>query len=216
MIPLRQEFDFALTTYCQAKCRSCARTNEETGEKEDWLELKHMDFDVYKSRIENSKLFSNRLYAEVTFCGEYGDPMMHPRVHEFIEYTAPKVRELVVNTNGGLRQPDWYAELAPKWKHLRINWGIDGTDAEINNLYREGVNFERAMENMKAWFGNDGHGEWQFLIFDWNWHQIPEAHEISLKHNIPLRFKFNNRAFGKITDDNKRIAYELLRSIDAI
>lgn len=216
---MRHEFDFALTTYCQAKCRSCARTNEETGEKEDWLELKHMDFDMFKSRVEFSKLFQDPERVEVTFCGEYGDPMMHPRITDFIEYTAPKCRQLAINTNGGLRQPEWYAELGKRWKHVRINWGIDGTDAEINGLYREGVNFERAMENMFAWFGKDGEGgrgEWQFLIFDWNWHQIPEAYEIAKMHDINIRFKFNQRGFGLITHENRQTAYELLRSIDAI
>lgn len=213
---MNHEFDFALTTYCQARCRSCARTNEETGEKVDWLELKHMDFDLYRNRVEFSKLFSNPDQVRVTFCGEFGDPMMHPRVNDFIEYTAPVVKELVINTNGGLRKPEWYAQLGPKWKHLRINWGIDGTDADTNDLYREGVNFNRAMENMRAWFNNDGHGEWQFLIFDWNWHQIVEAHEIAEENNIPIRFKFNNRGFGLITPDNKKSAYELLRCIDAI
>lgn len=213
---MKNEFDFALTTYCQAKCRSCARTNEETGEVEDWLELKHMNFDLYKSRVEKSKLFSNRDNVRVTFCGEFGDPMMHPHVNDFIEYTAPKVRELVVNTNGGLRKQEWYYQLAPKWKHLRINWGIDGIDHDTNWLYREGVNFERAMDNMIAWFSNDGHGAWEFLIFDWNWHQIIDAHELATKHNIRINFKFNNRPFGKISDENREHAYDMLRSIDAI
>ena len=41
-----------LTTYCQAKCRSCARTNEHTGEKEDWLPLVHMDLDLFENRLK--------------------------------------------------------------------------------------------------------------------------------------------------------------------
>ena len=47
---MKYRFDFALTTYCQAKCRSCARTNEVTGDKEDWLELKHMDLGIFQKR----------------------------------------------------------------------------------------------------------------------------------------------------------------------
>lgn len=175
-----------------------------------------MNFDTYKTIVENSKIFSNKDDIRVTFCGEFGDPMMHPRVTDFVEFTAPRVKQLVINTNGGLRQPEWYAEMAPKWKHFRINWGIDGTDHDTNWLYREGVNFERAMENMKAWFAEDGHGEWQFLIFDWNWHQIVEAKEMAEKNNIKIRFKFNNRDFGRITDENRKQAYDMLRSIDEI
>jgi len=37
--------EFALTTYCQAKCRSCARTNQDTGEtyKLNFIELSIYD-----------------------------------------------------------------------------------------------------------------------------------------------------------------------------
>ena len=49
---MKHSFDFALTTYCQAKCRSCARTNQETGEKETWVPLQHMKLDVFEKRLK--------------------------------------------------------------------------------------------------------------------------------------------------------------------
>ena len=107
---LSHSFDFALTTYCQARCRSCARTNEHTGEKEAWLELKHMDLDIFKQRLAGA---GNLDIHEITFCGELGDPMMHPQVEHFIVEADKHVKTTIhVNTNGGLRSPNWYARMA--------------------------------------------------------------------------------------------------------
>ena len=41
--------DFAISSFCQAKCRSCARTNDETGDKEEWLVPKHMKLETFKN-----------------------------------------------------------------------------------------------------------------------------------------------------------------------
>ena len=53
---MKHAFDFALTTYCQAKCRSCARTNEHTGEKEDWLPLERFNIFVFQRLLKKTKL----------------------------------------------------------------------------------------------------------------------------------------------------------------
>lgn len=213
---MKHEFDFALTTYCQAKCRSCARTNEETGEKEDWLELKHMRFSVYERLLDNFVKDKNKEDIRITFCGEFGDPVMHPDIAKFVDATAPRVKDLVIKTNGGLRQPEWYKEIGTKYDNIIFHFGIDGTTEEVNSKYREGVNFDRAMENMKAWFNTCGNGAWHFLIFDWNWHQIPEVHRISQELDCGVNYKFNNREFGLITAENKERALELLRDIGEI
>jgi MoaA/NifB/PqqE/SkfB family radical SAM enzyme len=210
---MKYSFDFALTTYCQARCRSCMRTNEKTGEKADWLTPTHMKFDVFKRVIDTSNIMKNDT-TFIQFCGELGDPMMHPKIEQFIEYGLNYVDYIHINTNGGLRNPDWYAYMAKKFpKRIRIKFGVDGTDHDTNWLYREGVDFNRAVDNMQSWFDNDGLGSWHFLIFEWNWHQIPEAKELAEKLGTEVEFKFNNRSWGKISDENKKHAYDLLESI---
>jgi hypothetical protein len=216
---MKYRFDFALTTYCQAKCRSCARTNEVTGEKEHWLELKHMDHDVFRNRLESMR---GKNIDYIQFCGEFGDPMMHPQVTDFIDTSFEYTRHVQINTNGGLRQPEWYKQQAIKWNSdnqdqrfqgLEISWGIDGVTHDTNNLYREGVDTERAFANMESWFRHGGKGAWAYLIFDWNWQGIPEAAQIAKDIGCEIEFKFNNRNHGRITEENKKLAVELLRSL---
>lgn len=210
---MKYRFDFALTTYCQAKCRSCSRTNEHTGDKVDWLKLEHMDLGLFINRIKG---FSKDI-EYIQFCGEYGDPVMHPRIREFVDAALNYTNRVNINTNGGLRNPDWYTALlndyAQSDKRVYIKWGIDGTDHDTNWLYREGVDWQRAMDNMTAWFANNGCGSWHFIIFDWNWHQIPEAYEMSKQIGCEVTFKFNNRHHGLITDENKKYALKMLEDI---
>lgn len=209
-------FDFSITSYCQARCRSCARTNPDTGETADWLTPHHMSLETFQAILENS---SDRFKKanEIIFCGELGDPMMHPQIEEFLDVALEYFDYVIVNTNGGLRQPKWYAHAAEKYNgHVRIDWGIDGMDQETNNMYREGVNWKRAMDNMTAWFTNGGSGKWEYLIFDWNWHHIKLAIDTATKNGWKLCMKFNSRTYGLISDTNKRIAMQILEDNNAL
>lgn len=212
---MEYNFDFALTTYCQARCRSCARTNDKTGEKEPWLELKHMDLDIFNTRLKGF----NRNIGYIQFCGEFGDPLMHPHIRQFIDNALLYTDKVHINTNGGLRNPNFYSDLVKDYGHpsskypdkkVHIKWGIDGTDHDTNWLYREGVDWQRAIDNMTAWFANEGHGSWHFLIFDWNWYQIPEAIKMAKDIGCEIEFKFNNRSWGLIGQENKKHAIKLL------
>ena len=206
--------DFWLTTYCQARCRSCARTDQDTGEEESWLKKTHMEYDVFLDRLE---AFGEK-FGYIQFCGEMGDPCMHPKINEFITASFKYTDDVHLLTNGGLRNPDWYKKLAKVYTNFRgkqtgifCKFGVDGTDHDTNWLYREGVQWQKCYDNMSAYFGAGGRGSWHFLIFDWNWHQIPDAINMAKDMSCQLDFKFNNRNWGKITPDNKRIAIDLLK-----
>ena len=73
--------DISLTTYCQARCRSCDRTDSITGEKNSWLPLQHMDYNVFCSLVDNMSGID-----WIRFAGEYGDPLMYPKLTQAIDY----------------------------------------------------------------------------------------------------------------------------------
>lgn len=204
---MKHSFDFALTTYCQAKCRSCARTNEETGEKNEWVKLKHMDLEVFKRRLSNLKTVE---LDDIEFCGEFGDPMMHPQVDTFIQTALDYAPMVSISTNGGLRTPDWYETIAQKYKQrLKIDFAIDGATHDVNWLYREGVDFDRAIDNMKAFSSSGGNTNWLYLIFDWNWQQVTLAKQLADDMNVNIIFRYNDRSYGLITDTNMQACDKL-------
>ncbi len=181
--------EFAITTHCQAKCPLCARTNKETLEKVNWLPLHHLSLDEYKNAVD--QLLPNR---DIDFCGDYGDPIMHPQIEDFIDYAIQKNHNVSVHTNGGLRTKDWYIKVAKKYNKLLMVFAIDGIDEETNSKYRVGVNFNRAWENMIAHAENsNGHTVWNFLVFDFNYDQLDRAKELCQKHNIIFVPHMNTR-----------------------
>lgn len=187
-----------ITNYCQAKCRTCRRTVTETGETVPWLVLKHMTDSELDAIVEKTV----DLGITYDLCGEYGDPMMHPRIQDFITRLS-NIGYVSINTNGGLRNADFYA-LNSKNKRLQITWSIDGITHDVNWKYREGVNFKKSWENMTTWFLHGGKGTWDFLIFDWNVHQADDAKEFADSNNIPINFKWPNGIYGQVDERTRQ------------
>ena len=142
--------------------------------------------------------------------------MMHPKITDFTNraFAEPSVKNVVINTNGGLRTPDWYTTMGEKFGgDLQIIFGIDGMSHETNWKYREGVDWQRAIDNMLAFAAAGGNAGWHFIIFDWNWQEVHNAYNFARQIRIPITIKYNNRDFGLISDENKIKCDELLESM---
>ena len=95
-----------------------------------------------------------------------------------------------VHTNGGGRTAEFWHNLgtisknkgSTSWDKGRsgITFSIDGL-ADTNEIYRRKVNWDKLMENVKAYIGAGGLAEWKMLVFDHNKHQVEEAKELSKK-----------------------------------
>tara|TARA_B110001454_G_scaffold109957_1_gene103262 strand:+ start:1887 stop:2528 length:642 start_codon:yes stop_codon:yes gene_type:complete len=200
MIPLA--FDFALTSYCQSRCRTCPRTNGNTGEVESWLTIRHVPFDKWK---KNTVSLSKNMEIEyIKFCGQTGDPMMHPDITKFIDHAFTITNNVMINTNAGLRSTDWYETMGNKYGNkLTIVFSIDGIDHDTNWKYREGVDFNKAWDNMVANAKTSCKTQWDFLIFEWNWQQIPVAAKMCKSMGVDfVNFKINTQPYG-LLDSNK-------------
>lgn len=200
MIPLA--FDFALTSYCQSRCRTCPRTNHDTGNPEDWLAIRHVPFDKWKKNTVS--LSKNMKIKYVKFCGQTGDPMMHPDITKFVDHAFTFTNNTMISTNGGLRNQEWYTKMGNKYgDKLIIVFAIDGMDHETNWKYREGVDFNKAWDNMVAHANTDGYTKWDFLVFDWNWQQIPIVSKMAKSIGVDkLNIKINTQPYG-LLDPNK-------------
>lgn len=209
---MEKEIELAITSFCQAKCPSCSRT--EMLEREPGkLHIQHVPFEKISNVVKN--VSSDTV---ITLCGEYGDPMMHPDVEKIITMFHDNGNTVFVHTNGGLRSSDMYRRLA-KLRRVRFSFGIDGMDAETSGKYRKEVDWNRAWENMNAWFsechkhGKTGSmaGEWLFLIFDFNKHQIDDVIAYCEEHNINHQLKLNYRWYGYVGDEEYARIGEYLR-----
>jgi|TARA_R110002074_G_scaffold145687_1_gene294739 wyosine [tRNA(Phe)-imidazoG37] synthetase (radical SAM superfamily) len=211
-------FDFAITSYCQARCKTCPRTNSETGEKADWLVLEHHDYNNFEQTTTNSRYYNTNDVKYIKFCGQTGDPMMHPDITKFIDQAFKLTNKVIINTNGGLRNADWYKTMGNKYGNkLKIVFGIDGIDHDTNWKYREGVNFAKAWENMVAYCDTPGESQWDFLIFEWNYDQIPEVAKLAKEINVDeVDYKLNTGEHGRLNPEKKPLVEEMICQANTI
>ena len=166
-----------------------------------------------------TKRVSAEKYLEfIKFCGATGDPMMHPDITKFIDHAFTMTNNVTINTNGALRSPDWYTKIGNKYgNNLQIVFGIDGIDHDTNWKYREGVNFDKAWENMVAYCNSPGYVQWDFLIFEWNYHQIPEVAKLAKEINVDeVEYKMNTEPHGLLDPAKKSIVEEMICQANTI
>ncbi len=217
-------FNFETTTYCNAKCPSCFRTMEinyhrgkiaqiaalgkipSTNDHQKCLKLEHLsieDFDFFL--WENGKYLRSisSSYDETVakFCGELGDPLLHPKIDELVLLSSRFFDRVEIFTNGGLRNPRWIKTLLQKNEKLYFVFAIDGITHEVNKKYRIGVNTDLAFNNM---FESINHRatKWDFTVFEHNYQEVEQAIKLALEHKIKIHVRINGRGFSKITKEH--------------
>jgi len=186
-------YDISITTYCQLFCAGCQR-NDDNNNWRGEFEQQHMSDETFDMIIEQIDKVGK--CDVIQFCGELGDPMMHPRIDRFVERATKSAYKVVINTNGALRNPDFYEKWAKDNREVHIEFGIDGLDHETNDKYRRGANFKKAWENMTTWFKHTKRGSWHFILFEWNMHQVPEVARIAKEFGCKVTYKITPSANG--------------------
>ena len=139
-----------LSTFCNAGCPQCGRTNAKTNGKVSWLPL------IQWSLAEFKKGFSPKTLQHITsfqLCGSFGDPMMNKDIFAICEYIINNSDAFIeINTNGSMRDEFWWTHLGYIIKDRgRIYFCVDGIDQEMHEMYRQKTNLELVLTNMEAY-----------------------------------------------------------------
>lgn len=160
-----------ITTYCNLHCPQCNRFDAQ-GNLSSEMSLVHADVNAYLTNFDADQ-FPN--LSTIRFEGDRGEPVMHPDLEKFIEFFADKKVEII--TNGSLRDTKWWAELA-RFKNLEVTFSIDGL-SDTNHVYRINSDFDRIINNARAFILAGGSAVWKFVAFRHNQHQIDQARKFS-------------------------------------
>ena len=160
------------TTNCNAACPQCLRTRTE--------------FEPNELSLEDVKLLFTpdvlMQLEKIYMCGNYGDPASARQTLEMYEYFRSVNTNLTLgmNTNGGIRFPDWWTRLAKVMNKPNdyVVFSIDGLE-DTNHLYRRNVRWSKVMDNAKAFIDAGGSAHWDMLVFEHNKHQVDEAHKLA-------------------------------------
>jgi len=184
---LNRIINFEISNYCNLKCPLCPR--EVTNTKLNNVQL---EYEIFEEII-----FSNYSYFKnciCKFCGEFGDPLTHKQIDDFIELSSKTFKDVLIFTNGSIKKSPWYKNQMKKNVNLHFHFGIDGITDEINNLYRVGSNIEKVFKNLRSATEIDRKRvKWDYTIFKWNKHQVRDAQKMAKTLNIEINIRPNGK-----------------------
>jgi len=201
------QITFELSSHCNSKCPQCPRYDMFGNVHKD-LNITHLDLNIIKKLpLEKMKNLKN-----ISFCGNFGDPLMHPELNEIIDFFHDQ--KISISTNASLRNKDWWYDLG-KNKNITVTFCIDGIGRE-HELYRRNTSYEKIIENAKSFIRAGGMAVWQFIVFQHNEHQINEANELSKQMGFKeIKFIYSDRFdtdnVWKVYDNNEYL-YDLKKS----
>lgn len=182
-----QHLELELSTHCNSFCPQCPRYLD-NGEVLPGLNLGHLDFEIIKNLSDLPSL------EIVKMCGGYGDPLMHPKIDDFIDLFQDK--KIIISTNASMRNHEWWNRIGKQG--ITVIFCIDGM-ADTHGLYRINTNYEKIIANARSFIDAGGRAEWQMIVFEHNQHQVDEcqsfATDIGFKKFYTVhsdRFDYNN------------------------
>lgn len=209
------------TNKCHARCPECSRTTED-GEVNPRLTMTEMTLEDYK-RIAPPEFYTN--IPLISFTGCFGDATASTNLPEVLKYLADLDTNMIIQTNGDFRPPEYYEEIAHIFgteNSMRgIEFSVDGLE-DTNHIYRVNTNFERIMKNAEAFIKAGGKARWNVILFDHIAHQKEEiiqrakdmgffgvaikkvtrslASNKQYQNNMYERVYFEDDEFGKLLD----------------
>tara|TARA_B100001105_G_C22386836_1_gene442372 strand:+ start:1140 stop:2210 length:1071 start_codon:yes stop_codon:yes gene_type:complete len=137
--------------------------------------MSYEDFEIHiLPSIKEGKI------VHLTFCGNYGDPMMNPDMAE-ISLEASKYLpqyNISINTNGGVGVEKDYYELG-KSAGVKMIMSVEGISQQSHERYRQNVNFDKLVRNIKAIRRGIEDSEYEHESQSLWFYVIPWAHTVS-------------------------------------
>lgn len=174
-----KELGLELTDRCQASCPMCLR-NYFGGSEREFIKNTEITLDNFKEWFPPVFLSNlNNMFA----CGNLGDPVIAKdclAIFQYVRSINPNCR-LAIHTNGSLRTPKWWKELASALSpNGEVIFGIDGFKGQ-HELYRKGTNWDKIIENVRAFIEAGGIAKADTIVFKHNENSIYDLKDYLLE-----------------------------------
>ena len=163
-----------LSTYCNAACPQCHRTNPNGLEKADWLELIQWDLNQFKKAFPKQILNSILMFE---ICGTWGDPCMNKDIFKICKYIIKnsKATHITICTNGSMRDEDWWWYLgAMCGDRLNVVFTVDGINQEMHEKYRQKTDLNKILNHMEIIIQSGANAQGFTVVFKHNEKYIDE------------------------------------------
>lgn len=183
-----------ISTYCNAGCPQCHRTNPDGLDKADWLPLTQWSIEDFK------KAFPPETMAQVNefqFCGTWGDPMMNRDIRKICEYIIGESESnITINTNGSIRNAEWWWNFGILGRdRIIMAWDIEGHTQEMHSHYRQKTELNVILENMEMFSAAGGRSELFTVVFKHNESHLYDIASLAKEHGASSIFFVKSNRF---------------------
>lgn len=210
-----------ISTFCNAACPQCHRTDLNGLGKQDWLPLLQWDLETFKRAFPDPSR-----YPQYDFCGTWGDPVMNKDFMRIVEYIFSNSSEskISVDTNGSMRDAEWWWKLGSiGQKRCVVTFAIDGHTQEVHEKYRRKTDLKKVLENMDEFSAAGGISKVLTIIFEHNQEYVGDISKLIYEYGASNhmwyptdRFEKWNNYKTEFFDGNKEMETLLPADIDKI
>lgn len=175
--------ELEITSDCNAACPGCART-----QNLDILKIESFSYEDLQRIFPTKESIEGKKFK---FCGVLGDPIVHKEFLQMVIYLSYNGGMVQISTNGAYQTANFWKELGRCSKdtnRLSVSFAIDGFE-ETNHIYRVNTVWSVLKRNLEAYSKAGGKGDWIYIVFDHNEHELEAAKEYAKQ----LGFKFATR-----------------------
>jgi len=192
-----------ISTYCNAGCPQCHRTDANGLGKVKWLPLIQWNIEQFKTAFPPEVL---HLTKTLNLCGTWGDPIMNRDIDKIVEYVV-SVSDcaIVIDTNGSIRDEQWWWEFGVKGgKQLYVVFAVDGMNQQQHEKYRRFTDLEKVLCNMQSLSETHATAEVNTILFAHNQNNIEQIQALCKKHGAKAhRITQSDRFENKFSVDGQ-------------
>jgi MoaA/NifB/PqqE/SkfB family radical SAM enzyme len=126
-----------VTTMCNLSCPACPTGSDGQGAGQ------HLDFDLYRRTVDEL-----RSALMLAMFWDWGEPMMHPRLTDMIEYAGRSRIMTVLSTNANVANSERQIERLVSARPSAIIVCVDGADQATYEKYRAGGKLAKVLETL--------------------------------------------------------------------
>lgn len=168
-----------LSTFCNAACPQCHRTNVNGLGKVGWLPLEQWSLKTFKKAFPNPAR-----HKEYTICGTWGDPMMNKDILPILKYiTSNSNSTIIIDTNGSIRDEQFWWEVGVAGgSQLEVVFCVDGITQEMHSRYRRKTELDKVLNHMLEYSNTNARTTASTIVFKHNESYLKDITKLVKEH----------------------------------
>lgn len=195
-------FHIEVTNICTLKCAGCPRTQ--------FIQQWPQHWQNHSIDIEQLMKFLDCDLTDkvVSLCGNYGDPIYHPKFIELAHALKQRKSQIVITTNGSYKTADWWNSLCDQLDNNdSVMFSIDGLPDNFTE-YRKNADWQSIQVGIETCVARGIRTIWKFIPFAFNETQIDQVRSMAIGLGTEFLVEFSDR-FDSYTE-NLRPSLSLL------